>query len=123
MTEKEYKNLDIKLKALIDEKFVSRIIDSKYENYGIGITVIIAVIGLIINIARTVYVIWFRDRNRFYNRIRNPKIFTKLVIKHCIAHKIERKDLRDIVYNEVVNGFKTLTNAELDLILEHSLKN
>lgn len=116
-TQQEYEDLDDNLAEII--KILT---DGLKGEYGFDIITIIAIAGLILNIVRTVYVIWFKDKERYYNKLRNPQLFTRRIIKHFIRSKIEDPELQDIVYNELVEGFNKLSNEELDALLNYSLK-
>lgn len=113
MSEEENEGLDA-----IARK-VAAYASAKDEKFGIDPLLVIAIIGLIINISKFIYECRKdKTRDQLFTQIKNPSWMYKLLLQMNIRKQWKDKKDRQTIYQSMVEVSKGLSEEELNCIFD-----
>jgi hypothetical protein len=117
ISEKNYKTtMDIALKATT---FTEAKIKSKKDNYN-SIIIVLAVASLIVNVIR-LWMVW-KDKKDLPQQIKNPSFINRFILRREVG-KLFSKDEKQIIYESILEVSKTLSEQEINDLIEEVEKN
>ena len=90
---------------------------AKYRNFSIDPLTIIAIINCIIGVIRLLYMCYFTDK-AVAKSVKNNSLLHKLLLKREIRKQFKNKDERKAMYGAMLDVSNSLSEHELNHLLE-----